>query len=91
MNKDLTNCCQNQNRKRQNEADKEGEKEVVRRPKRRKNEDEDPDYNPYAQETEEGPSSPVPSTSGVKVSAIASKPITVNHPKTSAVPRSEVS
>lgn len=55
------------------EGEKEMEKEVPKRTKRRKNEDEDPDYNPYVQQTEEDPGSPVPSTSGVKIISNATK------------------
>ncbi|XP_045478620.1 uncharacterized protein LOC123683775 isoform X2 [Harmonia axyridis] len=78
VNKDHTNCCQGQNKKRSLESDKETEKEVVRRPKRRRNEEEDPDYNPYVKEDDDVASSSLPSTSGVKAAANVSKPILIH-------------
>ncbi|XP_044749869.1 transcription initiation factor TFIID subunit 3-like isoform X2 [Coccinella septempunctata] len=90
VNRDLTNCCQSQNRKRQMDSEKETEKEVVKRPKRRRQEEDDPDYNPYAQHADERSNSPIASTSGVKVVANVPKTLPALQPKPVAA-RSEVS
>ncbi|KAK9875679.1 hypothetical protein WA026_009475 [Henosepilachna vigintioctopunctata] len=69
INKDLTNCCQAQQKRQAVETESEKKEETPsRRSKKRKN-DEDPDYNPFARQDSPEPPLPmaVASTSGTPV------------------------